>query len=70
MTIVGLERTAGGAANLLVFDPAYRDPPAIRALVGGASGVVRSADGKVGKGLQEYRRGYRHLRRYREFELL
>ena len=67
LTIVGFEKTSEGASNLIVFDPAYRDPPVIKAFVGGK---VRSVDTKMSKALQEYRRGYRHLRRYREFELL
>ncbi|KAK1594712.1 peptidase family C78 [Colletotrichum navitas] len=65
LTIVGFERQKHGSANLLVFDPMFRDPPALSRLIG-QTFKHRSAD----ESLKPYRRGAKYLRRYREFELL
>ncbi|GKT50252.1 ubiquitin conjugation factor E4 [Colletotrichum spaethianum] len=65
LTIVGFERQKHGPANLLVFDPMFRDPPALSRLIG-QTFKHRSAD----ESLKPYRRGAKYLRRYREFELL
>ncbi|KAK1997071.1 peptidase family C78 [Colletotrichum falcatum] len=65
LTIVGFERQRHGPANLLVFDPMFRDPPALSRLIG-QTFKHRSAD----ESLKPYRRGAKYLRRYREFELL
>ncbi|GKT85154.1 peptidase family C78 [Colletotrichum tofieldiae] len=65
LTIVGFERQKHGPANLLVFDPMFRDPPALSRLIG-QTFKHKSAD----ESLKPYRRGAKYLRRYREFELL
>ncbi|KAK1979692.1 peptidase family C78 [Colletotrichum cereale] len=65
LTIVGFERQKHGPANLLVFDPMFRDAPALSRLIG-QTFKHRSAD----ESLKPYRRGAKYLRRYREFELL
>lgn len=65
LTIVGFERQKHGLANLLVFDPMFRDPPALARLIGQRF-KHKSAD----ESLKPYRRGSKYLRRYREFELL
>ncbi|KXH59314.1 peptidase family C78 [Colletotrichum nymphaeae SA-01] len=65
LTIVGFERQQHGTANLLVFDPVFRDPPALARLIG-QTFKHKSAD----ESLKPYRRGAKYLRRYREFEIL
>ncbi|TIC99940.1 Zinc finger with UFM1-specific peptidase domain protein [Colletotrichum higginsianum] len=65
LTIVGFERQKHGPVNLLVFDPMFRDPPALSRLIG-QTFKHKSAD----ESLKPYRRGAKYLRRYREFELL
>ncbi|KAF4412239.1 Ubiquitin carboxyl-terminal hydrolase ZUFSP [Colletotrichum fructicola Nara gc5] len=65
LTIVGFERQKNGPSNLLVFDPMFRDPPALAQLIG-QTFKHRSAD----ESLKPYRRGSKYLRRYREFEIL
>lgn len=66
MTIVGIEKRGDGALELLVFDPMFRDPPAIRGLVG----RVLKSNASVDKSLKLYRRGNRYLKKYHEFEVL
>lgn len=65
LTIVGFEKQKHGTANLLVFDPVFRDPPALARLIG-QTFKHKSAD----ESLKPYRRGAKYLRRYREFEIL
>nr|XP_036583093.1 peptidase family c78 [Colletotrichum truncatum]KAF6791989.1 peptidase family c78 [Colletotrichum truncatum] len=65
LTIVGFEKQKNGSSNLLVFDPMFRDPPALARLIG-QKFKHRSAD----ESLKPYRRGSKYLRRYREFETL
>ncbi|KDN70994.1 putative peptidase family C78 [Colletotrichum sublineola] len=65
LTIVGFERQKHGPANILVFDPMFRDPPALSRLIG-QTFKHKTAD----ESLKPYRRGAKYLRRYREFELL
>ncbi|KAI8298583.1 hypothetical protein K4K59_002751 [Colletotrichum sp. SAR11_240] len=65
LTIVGFERQKNGPSNLLVFDPMFRDAPALARLIG-QTFKHRSAD----ESLKPYRRGSKYLRRYREFEIL
>ncbi|KAL0779373.1 hypothetical protein CaCOL14_003858 [Colletotrichum acutatum] len=65
LTIVGFEKQKHGPANLLVFDPVFRDPPALARLIG-QTFKHKSAD----ESLKPYRRGAKYLRRYREFEIL
>ncbi|KAF6824530.1 peptidase family c78 [Colletotrichum plurivorum] len=65
LTIVGFERQKHGPSNLLVFDPMFRDPPALARLIG-RTFKHKSAD----ESLKSYRRGSNYLRRYREFEIL
>ncbi|OHW98133.1 peptidase family c78 [Colletotrichum incanum] len=48
-----------------LFDPMFRDPPALSRLIG-QTFKHKSAD----ESLKPYRRGAKYLRRYREFELL
>lgn len=66
MTIVGIEKRTDGALELLVFDPMFRDPPAIRGLVG----RVLKNNTSVDKSLKLYRRGNKYLKKYHEFEVL
>lgn len=65
MTIIGFERLQNGQANLLVFDPMFRDNSAITRLVG-KKFESRAPDIL----LKPYRRGSKYLGKYREFELL
>lgn len=65
MTIVGIEKQSGGKANLLVFDPMFRDAKLITQRAG-KKFQYRYADAA----LNAYRRGHKYLRRYREFEIL
>lgn len=68
LTIVGLEKRVNGDAELLVFDPVFRDPDGLTKLVdSGARNVkIKSPDNT----LKLYRRGNRYLKRFHEFELL
>lgn len=65
MTIVGIEKQTGGRANLLVFDPMFRDAAVITQRIG-RKFKYKHAD----SALNAYRRGHKYLRRYREFEVL
>lgn len=65
MTIVGIEKQSDGKANLLVFDPMFRDAKLITQRAG-KKFQYRYAD----TALNAYRRGHKYLRRYREFEVL
>lgn len=65
MTIVGIEKTTSGQANLLVFDPMFRDAKVVTQRVG-RKFAYKHAD----TALNAYRRGHKYLRRYREFEIL
>ncbi|KUI58842.1 Zinc finger with UFM1-specific peptidase domain protein [Cytospora mali] len=65
MTIVGIEKDLNGAANLLVFDPMFRDSAVILERAG------RKFSYKYPEhALKAYRRGHSYLKRYREFEVL
>ncbi|KAK8017609.1 hypothetical protein PG993_013935 [Apiospora rasikravindrae] len=66
LTIVGLEKRSNGSAELLVFDPMFRDPQSITKLIGRALSHKTSPD----KSLSLYRRGNKYLKKYHEFELL
>ncbi|KAK7749889.1 hypothetical protein SLS53_000471 [Cytospora paraplurivora] len=65
MTIVGIEKDLSGAANLLVFDPMFRDSAVIQERVG-RKFTYKYPD----HALKAYRRGHSYLKRYREFEVL
>lgn len=65
MTIVGIEKQRDGRANLLVFDPMFRDAKLITQRAG-RNFEYKGADAA----LNAYRRGHKYLRRYREFEIL
>lgn len=65
MTIVGIEKQRDGRANLLVFDPMFRDAKLITQRAG-QQFQYKGADAA----LNAYRRGHKYLRRYREFEIL
>lgn len=65
MTIIGIEKQSDGKANLLVFDPMFRDAKLITQRAG-KKFQYRYADAA----LNAYRRGHKYLRRYREFEVL
>lgn len=65
MTIVGFERRADGAKNLLVFDPMFHDSLPVTKLI---EQKFRHSD--PGNMLRAYRRGEKYLKRYKEFELL
>ncbi|KAI3323129.1 DUF1671-domain-containing protein [Xylariaceae sp. AK1471] len=82
MTIVGLERRASGALELLVFDPMFHGPTGIKLLIellgrGGSAANGSAKDNKKtslnrnpDRALKMYRRGHKYLRRYNEFEIL
>lgn len=65
MTIVGIEKQTSGQANLLVFDPMFRDAKLINERVD-RKFTYKYSD----SALNAYRRGHKYLRRYREFEVL
>lgn len=65
MTIVGIEKDHSGTANLLVFDPMFRDSAVILERVGHEF-TYKYPD----HALKAYRRGHSYLKRYREFEVL
>lgn len=65
MTIVGIEKTTDGKANLLVFDPMFHDAQVITQRIG-RKFKYKHAD----SAMNAYRRGHKYLRRYREFEVL
>ncbi|KAH9909816.1 peptidase family C78-domain-containing protein [Xylariomycetidae sp. FL2044] len=65
LTIVGLEKRTNNTAELLVFDPMFRDPSSITCHVGRRF-VHRHPD----DALKLYRRGNKYLKKYTEFEIL
>lgn len=65
MTIVGFEIRDNGSANLLVFDPMFKAPPAIRRLKDTPG--LNPDPARILKG---YRRGTAYLQKYTAFELL
>lgn len=66
MTIVGFEKKKEGTANLIVWDPMFKDSDAVTRYVGRAS--VRHKNPAAT--LRAYRRGPRYLGKYGEFEFL
>jgi hypothetical protein len=66
LTIVGFEIRGDGGANLLVFDPMFKIPLAVRRLSGPRT--IASLDPT--KVLKAYRRGTTYLQKYKVFELL
>ncbi|KAF7128629.1 hypothetical protein CNMCM5793_003417 [Aspergillus hiratsukae] len=66
LTIVGIEIRGDGGANLLVFDPMFKTPLAMRRLSGPRA--IASLDPT--KVLKAYRRGTTYLQKYKVFELL
>ncbi|KAI0885229.1 DUF1671-domain-containing protein [Annulohypoxylon maeteangense] len=67
MTIIGIERTAKGTRNLLVFDPSYQDPTSITKYIGRKVDHPRAHMDDV---LKFYRRGPKYLAAYQHFEVL
>ncbi|KAG6981728.1 Ubiquitin carboxyl-terminal hydrolase ZUFSP [Fusarium oxysporum f. sp. conglutinans] len=67
LTIVGFERQMDGQANLLVFDPSFRDSTKIRNLIGR---TVRQKPSSIDSFLQPYRRGSHYFRKYNQYEVL
>ena len=68
MTIVGLEKQKVGQftfTNLLVFDPMFSDSSSLTKLIG-----HEFRHKEPDKALNSYRRGYKNLQRYHEFEVL
>ena len=65
MTIIGIEKQKQGGYNLLVFDPVFHDAKRVTKHVG------RKFDHKHADDLlKPYRRGAKHLKKYRQFEIL
>nr|RBQ85757.1 hypothetical protein FVER53263_07786 [Fusarium verticillioides] len=67
LTIVGFERQMDGQANLLVFDPSFRDSTKVRNLIGR---TVRQKPSSIDSFLQPYRRGSHYFRKYNQYEVL
>ncbi|TDZ14139.1 Ubiquitin carboxyl-terminal hydrolase ZUFSP [Colletotrichum orbiculare MAFF 240422] len=67
LTIVGFEKQKNGLLNLLVFDPMFRDPPALARLIGQ---TFKHKSAVADDSLKPYRRGPKYLCRYSEFEIL
>ncbi|KAG7419705.1 Ubiquitin carboxyl-terminal hydrolase ZUFSP [Fusarium oxysporum f. sp. rapae] len=67
LTIVGFERQMDGQANLLVFDPSFRDSTKIRNLI---DRTVRQKPSSIDSFLQPYRRGSHYFRKYNQYEVL
>ncbi|KAL2809490.1 DUF1671-domain-containing protein [Aspergillus granulosus] len=65
MTIIGFEIRDKGTANLLVFDPTYKTPAAIKH--SNATKIKTSNPARILKG---YRRGGEYLQKYQNFEIL
>ncbi|PWY85661.1 DUF1671-domain-containing protein [Aspergillus sclerotioniger CBS 115572] len=65
LTIVGFEIRDNGSADILVFDPMFRTPPAVKRLKGAQT--LTSDPARILKG---YRRGTAYLQKYKIFELL
>ncbi|EAW12468.1 C78 family peptidase [Aspergillus clavatus NRRL 1] len=66
LTIIGFEIRDNGSANLLVFDPMSKIPPAVRSP--SKPSVMTSPD--HAKILKAYRRGSSYFQKYKTFELL
>ncbi|KAG5746774.1 hypothetical protein H9Q69_000995 [Fusarium xylarioides] len=67
LTIVGFEKQMDGQANLLVFDPSFRDSTKVRNLIGR---TVRQKPSSIDSFLQPYRRGSHYFRKYNQYEVL
>ncbi|KAJ0423379.1 peptidase family C78-domain-containing protein [Aspergillus carlsbadensis] len=65
MTIIGFEIRDKGHANLLVFDPTYKTPVAIKH---STATTIKSPD--PARILKGYRRGGEYLQKYQNFEIL
>lgn len=65
LTIIGFEIHDDNTANLLVFDPMFKTPPAIRKLIG-----TKTMPSDSSRLLKAYRRGSAYFQKYKEFELL
>ncbi|KAK0866598.1 hypothetical protein LTR87_014945 [Friedmanniomyces endolithicus] len=69
MTIIGLSRSTSGKRHLLVFDPAWSPPSALRWRGGSVELACGECEGWAAKWmLRQYRKGGRYLGRWREFE--
>ncbi|KAK0364917.1 hypothetical protein LTR91_022751 [Friedmanniomyces endolithicus] len=71
ITIIGLSRSTSGKRHLLVFDPAWSPPSALRRRGGGGNEAPTcgECEGWAAKWmLRQYRKGGRYLGRWREFE--
>ncbi|KAH9826052.1 zinc finger protein with UFM1-specific peptidase domain protein [Teratosphaeria destructans] len=64
LTIVGIERFRDGTRKLLVFDPAWRPPGAMR------NETLVGRGWKAKLVLREYEKGERSLNKWKEFEIL
>ncbi|WZH45168.1 Zinc finger with UFM1-specific peptidase domain-containing protein [Fusarium acuminatum] len=67
LTIVGFEKQMDGHANLLVFDPSFRDSSKIRSFIGKE---VRHKTSSIDSLLQPYRRGSHYFRKHNQYEVL
>jgi hypothetical protein len=56
-----------GHANLLVFDPSFRDSSKIRSFIGKE---VRHKTSSIDSLLQPYRRGSHYFRKHNQYEVL
>jgi zinc finger-containing ubiquitin peptidase 1 len=65
MTIIGFERKKDGTANLLVFDPMFRDSTEVIKLIG--KKFIHKNPPDL---LRAYRRSVKYLRKYNEFEVM
>ncbi|KAL3489461.1 DUF1671-domain-containing protein [Aspergillus germanicus] len=65
MTIIGFEIRDKGHANLLVFDPTYKTPAAIKH---STATIIKTPD--PARILKGYRRGGEYLQKYQNFEIL
>ena len=65
MTIVGFERKADGAKNIIVFDPMFHDASNVTQLID-----IKFTHKQPEDDLRAYRRGVKYLKKYNEFELL
>ncbi|KAK0280662.1 hypothetical protein LTR35_003327 [Friedmanniomyces endolithicus] len=69
MAIIGLSRSTSGKRHLLVFDPAWSPPSALRRRGVGVELGCGECEGWAAKWmLRQYRKGGRYLGRWREFE--
>ncbi|PWY64994.1 DUF1671 domain protein [Aspergillus heteromorphus CBS 117.55] len=65
LTIIGFEVRDNGSADLLVFDPMFKAPPAVKRLKG-----TKALTPDPERILKGYRRGTAYLQKYKTFELL